>query len=90
MVSGVDLQPYLSVTSVPLYALVHPTDTSKSGDTSVGVSTTPNSTVVKATLLQVCVCVYVACANSWLRSLSYKDEYAHIYRMENPQQLFTD
>ena len=69
MVSGVDLQPYLSVTSVPLFALVHsPPDASKPGQapsvvgvspvTSVGVSsaTTAAATAldaVKAALLQV-------------------------------------
>ena len=66
MVSGIDLQPYLSVTSVPLIALMHSPDGSKpsvvgvSPVTSVGVSsaTTAAATAlnaVKAALLQVLV-----------------------------------
>ena len=68
MVSGVDLQPYLSVTSVPLFALMHSPDASKPGQasvvgvspvTSVGVSSSATSAAatainaVKTALLQV-------------------------------------
>ena len=53
MVSGIDLQPYLSVTSIPLFAIVQSSDggeTDRQGSVGVSPVTSP---VVKAALVQV-------------------------------------